>query len=115
MQYKRADRVAALLKEEISQIMLREVHDPDLGFVTVTNVRISSDLKHAKVYYSVLGDEEKKLKSAQAIERAQKNIRSLVGQRIRLRSVPTIQFFYDDTGEYAERINRIINRLNSGE
>ena len=112
MQYKRSDRVAALIKEEVSKIILHDLQDPDLGFVTVTKVRLTSDLKHAKVYYSILGDEDKKAKSAAAFERSTKIIRSEVGHRINIRSVPTIQFLYDDSGEYADKINRIINKLN---
>lgn len=112
MQYKRSDRVAALIKEEVSQIILRDLHDPDLGFITIIKARLSSDLKHAKIYYSVFGDDEKKAKSAAALERALKAIRSEVGHRIKLRSVPTLQFFYDDSGEYADKINQIINKLN---
>ena len=112
MQYKRSDRVAALIKEEVSQIILRDLRDPDLGFVTIIKARLSNDLKHAKIYYSVLGDEEKKAKSAAALERSLKTIRSEVGHRIKLRVVPTLQFFYDDSIEYADRISQLLNQLN---
>jgi ribosome-binding factor A len=112
MQYKRSDRVAALIKEEVSQIILRDLHDPDLGFITITKARLSNDLKHAKIFYSVLGDEEKKEKSAAALERSLKAIRSEVGHRIKLRAVPTLQFFFDDSIEYADRINQLLNQLN---
>ena len=105
-------RVAALIKEEVSQIILRDLHDPDLGFVTITKVRLSNDLKHAKIYYSVLGDDEKKEKSADALERSLKSIRMEVGHRIKVRAVPTLQFFYDDSIEYADRINHLINQIN---
>ena len=112
MQYKRSDRVAALIKEEVSQIILRDLHDPDLGFVTITKVRLSNDLKHAKIYYSVLGDEDKKEKSAAALKRSLKAIRMEVGHRIKVRAVPTLQFFFDDSIEYADRINQLLNQLN---
>ena len=111
MPYKRSDRVAALIKQEVSNIILYELNDPDLGFITITRVRLSNDLRHAKIFYSVLGDEEKKAKSALALERSCKHIRSEVGHRITTRFVPTIHFFFDDSGEYADRINRLLKQL----
>ena len=111
MPYKRANRVAAVIKEEISQILLREIHDPDLGFVTITGVRLSNDLRHAKVFYSVLGDQGRRDETRSALERSLKFIRSEVGQRVRLRFVPTLQFVYDDSTEYADKINRLLKRI----
>ncbi len=111
MQYKRADRVAVLIKEEISKILLKDAKDPQIGFVTITKVKLSSDLKHAKIYYSVLGDEQKKEQAGEALNRLTSFVRSEIAHRVRLRFVPTIQFFFDDSLEYADRINKIINKL----
>ena len=68
MQYKRADRVSAQLKEELGRILLKEVKDPNLTFVTITRVKITNDLKYAKIYYSVLGDKTKRDKATQALQ-----------------------------------------------
>lgn len=111
--FKRADRVAALIKEEVSQIVLRELCDPHLGFLTITKVRCSDDLRHAKIYYSVLGTHEEQKSAAQALQRALGHIRGEIGHRLNLRLVPAIQFFYDDSAEYAEHIELLLKRLNS--
>lgn len=111
MNYKRADRVAALIKEEVSQIVLQEIKDPDIGFLTITKVKLSSDLKHAKIFYSVLGDAPKQESAKNALDRSLKYIRSLVGHRMRLRLVPTLEFFYDDSAAYADHIEQLLQKI----
>jgi len=111
MNYKRADRVAALIKQEVSQIVLQEIKDPDIGFLTITKVKLSSDLKHAKIYYSVLGEAKKQEQAKNALDRSLKYIRSQVGHRINLRLVPTLEFFYDDSAAYADHIEQLLQKI----
>jgi len=109
--YKRADRVAALIKQEISQIILQELHDTESGFITITKVKLSDDIRHAKIYFSVLGDAEKKDKVKEILDKAKGHIRGEIGHRIKIRFVPTIEFFYDDSAEYAEHIESLLNKI----
>lgn len=111
MKYSRADRVASLIKEEVSQLMIRDIKDPALGFVTITKVRVSSDLKYAKVFYSVYGDDAKKTATEKALHRALSHIRGEIGHRLKLRIVPEFQFVYDHSVEYADHIARLLRQL----
>lgn len=101
-------RVNNLLQHEIAQIATRELHDPDLGFITITGVEVTVDLRHARVFVSVLGSEADKRKSMGALIRARHFIRGLIGERIELRNVPELTFRLDETAERAERIERIL-------
>ena len=83
--YKRADRVSDLLKEEISQMLLKEVKDPHIGFITITGVEVSRDLHVAKVFYTILGDEKQTSESAQALDRVSHFIKRQLGKRLRMR------------------------------
>ncbi len=109
--YKRSDRVAALIKEEISQIILQELQNTKSGFITITKVKVSDDIRHAKIYFSVLGDAEKKIKVKDTLDKAKGHIRSEIGHRIKIRFVPTIEFFYDDSAEYAEHIELLLHKI----
>ena len=84
--YKRADRVSDLLKEEISQMLLKEVKDPHIGFITITGVEVSRDLHVAKVFYTILGDEKQTNESAQALDRVSHFIKRQLGKRLRMKS-----------------------------
>lgn len=95
MKTRRSERVADLLRREVCKIIEEDLKDPELGFVTVTGVRVSADLKHAKVLVSVLGDEEARKKSLAALTRARGYIRLLIGRRVRLRFTPEISFRFD--------------------
>jgi ribosome-binding factor A len=113
--YKRADRVSDLLKEEISQLLLREVKDPHIGFITITDVEVSKDLQVAKVYYTILGDEKQLRESAQALNRASRFIKRQLGKRLRMRYIPDIIFKYDHSLEYGNRIDDILSHLENSE
>ncbi len=96
------------LQEEIAHIIQVDIDDPLIGFVTITGVDISPDLKHARVYYSVLGDEEQKRESGKGIRRAAKYIRGLIADRMDLRYTPTLRFELDETAEKAQRIEQLL-------
>jgi len=113
--YKRADRVSDLLKKEISGLLLREVKDPHIGFITITDVEVSKDLQVAKVYYTILGDEKQLRESAQALNRASRFIKRQLGKRLRMRYIPDIIFKYDHSLEYGNRIDDILSHLEISE
>ncbi len=113
--YKRADRVSDLLKKEISQLLLREVKDPHIGFITITDVEVSKDLQVANVYYTILGDEKQLRESAQALNRASRFIKRQLGKRLRMRYIPDIIFKYDHSLEYGNRIDDILSHLENSE
>jgi len=109
--YKRADRVSDLLKEEISQLLLREVKDPYIGFATITDVKVSKDLQVAKVYYTILGDKKQVNDSAQALKRVSGFIKKQLGKRLKMRHIPDIIFKYDYSLEYGAKIDYILSHL----
>jgi ribosome-binding factor A len=111
MQYKRAERVGDLIKKEVSQIIQYELKDPGIGFVTITGVELSSDLKHARIFYSVLGDENAKKQSSSALSRACGFIQHEIGRRLRLRYTPEICFFFDSSVEYGAHIETLIKKI----
>jgi len=101
-------RLGELLKEEISDILRREVRDPRIGFVSITEVDVSGDLRHAKVFVSVMGDEQEKQDTMEGLEEATGYIRSLVGDRITVYHTPEIIFRYDDSIEHGIHISQVI-------
>jgi len=115
MQGKRIDRVNQLIKEEISTLLQRELKDPRLGFVTVTEVDVAKDLRTAKVYVSVLGSETQWQSSLQALESARGFIRSWLLPRLRLRSVPHLTFHPDRSMAHAAHIQTVLEGLKSEE
>ena len=115
MQGKRLDRVNQLIKEEISTLLQRELKDPRLGFVTVTEVDVAKDLRTAKVYVSVLGSETQWQSSLQALESARGFIRNWLVPRLRLRSVPHLTFHPDRSMAHAAHIQTVLEGLKSEE
>jgi len=107
----RARKVADLLKREIGGILQKGVKDPSIGFVTVTDVEVSPDLRHARVYVSVLGDSARKQEALAALDRARPFIQNEAGERVQLRYVPTLRFCLDESGEYRAKIDSLIERL----
>ena len=110
----RIDKVESLLKEEISLIFLHEMSDKNLGFVTITNVKVSPDLKIAKVYLSVLEKEKREL-ILDIVENSNKFIRSELAKRIRLKFTPELKFFLDDTLDYVEKIEGLIKKIHEND
>jgi ribosome-binding factor A len=113
--YRRADRVADLLKEEISQMLLKEVKDPRIGFVTITGVEVSKDLQVAKVFYTVLGDTAQVKESDEALSRVSHYIKRQLGKRLRMRYIPDVIFKYDHSLEYGAKIDSILEHIRSAE
>jgi ribosome-binding factor A len=107
----RTERVASLIKEEIGSLLSREYRDPEFGFMTVTDVRMTPDLKIAKVSVSVLGGSESKQKAMKMIERERQHIQAKVGSHLRLKYTPLLQFYLDETLERVDRINQLIRKI----
>jgi ribosome-binding factor A len=104
----RPERVGEEILHELGQLLAREVHDPGIGFVTLTRTKVSPDLQLVRVYYTQLGDEQARRETARALERATPFLRRQIGARIRLRRVPEIRFEFDRSVEHQERIERIL-------
>jgi ribosome-binding factor A len=104
----RPDRVAEQIRHDLSTLLTREVHDPGIGFVTVTRVSVSPDLQLARVFYTSLGDEKARKETARALERATPFLRKEIGRRIRLRRTPELRFEFDRNVENQDRIERIL-------
>jgi ribosome-binding factor A len=87
------------------------VHDTGIGFITVTHVKVTPDLQQARVYYTTLGDEKARRETERALQRASAFLRRQLGSRLRLRRVPELQFFFDESIERQDRIERILQDL----
>jgi len=111
----RPERVGDQIRAELSELLAREVHDPGIGFITVTRVRVSADLQVARAYYTTLGDARARKETARALGRATPFLRHQVGQRLRLRRVPALEFLFDESIEGQDRIERIIRELHETE
>ena len=107
----RADRVAELIKQEVSDIISRRLSDPRIGFTSVTAVDIGPDLKNAKVYVSVYGEQKQKNDTMAALFSATKFIRCELARRMQLRDVPELLFKQDDSIERGSKVFEIINQL----
>ncbi len=108
MSTNRTESVGREIQRAISEILRTEIDDPLIGFVTVTGVDMSPDLKYARVYVSVLGDEEAKTASMKGVRRARKFIRGQLAERVELRYVPELTFELDETAEKAQRIEELL-------
>lgn len=111
----RPDRVADQIRSELASLLTREVHDPGIGFVTLTRATVSPDLQLARVWYTVLGDEKGRASTARALNRAAPFLRRLIGVRLRLRRTPEIVFVYDESIAGQDRIERILSDLRDEE
>jgi ribosome-binding factor A len=109
----RADRVADQIRAELALLLAREVHDPGIGFVTLTRVQLSPDLQVARVYFTVLGDDAARKSSAKALGRATPFLRRQIGSRLRLKRTPELTFFYDESIAGQDRIEQILNEIHA--
>jgi ribosome-binding factor A len=104
----RPARIGDQIRVEITGMLSRQVHDPGIGFLTVTRVDVTSDLQHARIYYTTLGDDKARRESARALERASSFLRRQLAGRLHLRRAPELQFFFDESVERHDRIERIL-------
>jgi ribosome-binding factor A len=108
---RRPQRLALQIQQEVSLMISRDMKDRRVGFVTVTGVQLSPDLKHARIFVSMMGSEDEKKESLEALNHAAGWIRHELGQRIRTRFSPDIVFQIDTSQDYGEHIDRLIDEI----
>jgi ribosome-binding factor A len=111
--YKRSERLAELILAEISELVVRDLKDPRLGFVTFTRVVLSPDLRHAKVFVSILGSEPEKARTLQGLASATGYIRRHLGRIARLRYTPELTFLIDESMEHGAKIAQLLRQLHA--
>jgi ribosome-binding factor A len=107
----RNKRVAEVIKEAVAKILLQELQDPNFRFVTVTQAKISPDLKNATIYLSILGNEDEQNRALEHLNRATGRIRHLLGKQVTLRYLPELTFAIDTILKEEEKIGEILNEL----
>jgi ribosome-binding factor A len=110
----RTDRIDELLRQEIGQALERELADPGIGFVTVTDVETSSDLAHAKVWVSVIGTDQQRRDTLAALRRAMPYVRHSLNDKIRMRRIPELEVRLDESVERGTRVLHLLNELEAG-
>lgn len=105
--FKRSERVAGQIRRDLARLIQQEIKDPEVGFVSLSDVEVSRDLSHAKVYITVF-DPEKAAESIKALRRASAFLRRRLGQELRLRHVPELHFLHDDSVETGSHIDALI-------
>jgi ribosome-binding factor A len=102
-------RVDEAMREVLSDVLSHDLKDPRVGFVTVTDVKTSPDLRHARVYVSILGDAEAVTSSLEGLESAHGYLQGRVGNELRLKNTPALQFVHDDTAARAQRLEQLMD------
>lgn len=108
--YKRSQRLSILLKEEVANIVFNKIKDPRLGFITITDLQLSDDLRLAKVFISVLNDKDREI-SLQILNETKGFIRGEIAKRLRIKVIPTFEFLYDDSIEKGFRIDELLKEI----
>lgn len=111
---RRLKKYADTIKRAIGEILEFKITDPRRGFVTITNVRMSPDLRLASIYYTVLGDEKQKADTAIVLKNSRAFIKNELKPAISSRWLPDLRFFYDDTFENAQRIEMLLKKIENG-
>jgi len=107
----RIEKLQELIKQEMSKMLLREIKDPRIGFVTVTDVEMTGDLREAKIFVSIMGDDAKVQESLKGLNSALGFIRREIGKRVKIRFTPEISFALDTSLDYSEHIQKILLEL----
>ena len=115
MDFKRADRVADLIKQEMSDILRREVHDPRIANITVTDVKLTDDLRSARIYFVELGKDRVSEGVEKGLAKAKGFLKRELGKRMQLRYIPELNFFYDPSFEYGSRIEKLLKEARKDE
>lgn len=107
----RSKKVEIQLQREISKVLQEDLKDPRIGFVTVTRIDLTGDLRYAKVYFSILGDEEAQQSGIEGIKSAAGYIRKIVGEKLQLKYVPELSFRLDKSAEYRMNLEKTFERI----
>ena len=108
--YKRSQRVGDLIREEVADIIMYRLKDPRIGFVTVTGVDLSPDMKNARVYVSVLKAEDREL-TLEILNSSKSFVRSLLSKRLRMKFIPSVEFRFDTSIEYGYKIDKLLKEI----
>lgn len=111
MSVRRVERVSQEIRDEVATMIGRELKDPRIGFVTVTRVELTPDLRFARVYVSVLGDKAQQEKSLEGLKQAAGFVRREVGRRLRMRLTPDVQFVYDKGVDATARVANLLDEV----
>ena len=111
----RTDRIDQLLRQEIGEILARDIQDPRIGFVTITDVETAPDLSTARVWVSVIGQPDEREQTLKALQRAMPFVRRELGSRVRLRRIPELHVRTDDTAQRGTRVLQLLAELEAGE
>lgn len=111
----RVEKVQELIKQEISKIVLTEVKDPRVGFVTITRVEVTGDLLSAKIFVSLMGSDEQKTNTWKGLQSSLGYMRSEIGKRIRMRLTPTLSLHIDESLDYSAHIQELLLKIKAEE
>ena len=109
--FARADRVSGLIQETLSDLLKKSIHDPRLEMATITKVKMSADLKLARIYFAVYGDDKKSEDAAKGFESARGFIKRILARKLGLRYMPDLKFFYDDSLDYGSHIDQLLEKI----
>ena len=112
---RKTGQIGDLIRGELSGIIARELRDPDIGFTTIVDVEVSADIRLARVYISVIGDEKTQKQTLIALKKASSRLRYMLAQRAALRNTPELEFRLDHTAEQADHIERALSEVNKKE
>ena len=109
--FSRAERVSGLIQETLSDLLNKRIHDPRLHMATITQVKMSADLKIARVYFAIYGDDKKSEAAAKGFESAYGFIKRSLAGKLGLRYMPDLKFFYDDSLDYGSHIEQLLEKI----
>jgi ribosome-binding factor A len=113
MAQNRPGRIGEELRQQLSELIVRDVQDPGIGLMTITHVKVTPDLQIARVYYTLMGDEKARRETQRALERATPFLRRHIGRTLRLKRVPELEFLFDEAVARGDRIEQILQQLNA--
>ena len=111
--FSRADRVSGLIQEVLSELLKKNIRDPRLAMATITSVKMSRDLKLARIYFIIYGDSQKSEAAVQGFESARGFIKRSLARRLGLRYMPDLKFFYDESFEYGSHIDQLLEKIST--
>ena len=111
MEYQRSDRVGDLILEVVAELLRKEIRDPRVHAVALTGIKVSKDLRHARLFFNLLGGQEDRDKALAGLKSASGVIRSKLGKQLNLRFVPAIEFTYDESEDEAQRIDALLKQV----
>jgi ribosome-binding factor A len=109
--FDRAERVSGLIQETLSELLKKRIHDPRLHMATITRVKMSADLKSARIYYAIYGGEKKSKDAARGFESARGFIKRILAPKLGLRYMPDLKFFYDDSFDYGSYMDQLFEKI----